>query len=117
MAVDTIGNLNMENLFASSLQFIINVYSPHNILTVYYAITKVASLIGTLTWSTTKVASFNGSSLSAGTSASCPYCTGAKLDKNGRETNGKGTFVKGEPRTMKNLREDAEEMVCKSVQC
>ena len=32
----------------------------------------------------------------------CPYCTGAKLDKNGRETNGKGTFVKGEPRTMKN---------------
>ena len=39
----------------------------------------------------------------------CPYCTGAKLDKNGRETNGKGTFVKGEPRTMKNLREDAEE--------
>ena len=39
----------------------------------------------------------------------CPYCKGAKLDKNGKETNGKGTFVKGEPRTMKNLREDAEE--------
>ena len=62
----------MENLFASSLHFIINVYSPHNILTVYYVITKVASSIGTLTWSTTKVASFNGSSLSAGTSASFP---------------------------------------------
>ena len=39
----------------------------------------------------------------------CPYCKGAKLDKNGRETNGKGTFVKGEPRSMKNLREDAHE--------
>ena len=28
----------MENLFASSLHFIINVYNPHNILTVHYAI-------------------------------------------------------------------------------
>ena len=46
----------------------------------------------------------------------CPYCTGAKLDKNGRETNGKGTFVKGEPRTMKNLREDAEEYCTNGLQ-
>ena len=28
----------MENLFASSLHFIINVYNPHNILTVHYVI-------------------------------------------------------------------------------
>ena len=39
----------------------------------------------------------------------CPYCKGVKLDKAGKETNGKGTFVKGEPRSMKNLREDSEE--------
>ena len=29
---------NMKNLFASSLHFIINVYNPHNILTVHYVI-------------------------------------------------------------------------------
>ena len=46
----------------------------------------------------------------------CPYCNGAKLDKNGRETNGKGTFVKGEPRTMKNLRENAEEYCTNGLQ-
>ena len=39
----------------------------------------------------------------------CPYCKGVKLDKKGRETNGKGTFIKGDPRSMKNLREDSHE--------
>ena len=27
----------------------------------------------------------------------CPYCDGAKIDKNGLKTNQKGTFVKGRP--------------------
>ena len=39
----------------------------------------------------------------------CPYCKGTKLDKFGKETNGKGTFYKGDPRSMKNLKEDSHE--------
>ena len=35
----------------------------------------------------------------------CPYCDGAKFDKKGVKTNQKGTFVKGRPRTMKNVQE------------
>ena len=39
----------------------------------------------------------------------CPYCDGAKFDKTGRKTNQKGTFVKGRPRTMQNVREHFED--------
>ena len=35
----------------------------------------------------------------------CPYCNGCKIDKFGRETNQKGKFIKGQPRSMKNLKE------------
>ena len=36
---------------------------------------------------------------------SCPYCTGSKLDKFGKETNKKGTWYKGELRTGNSLKE------------
>ena len=39
----------------------------------------------------------------------CPYCDGHKVDKSGRKTNQKGTFVKGIPRTMKNVQEHFED--------
>ena len=39
---------------------------------------------------------------------SCPYCTGNKVDKFGRPTNQKGTWVRGEVRTGKSLRESFE---------
>ena len=35
----------------------------------------------------------------------CPFCDGHKVDKNGRKTNQKGTFIKGIPRTMKNVQD------------
>ena len=35
----------------------------------------------------------------------CPYCLGCKLDDEGKPTNQRGTFQKGEPRTFKNTRE------------
>ena len=39
---------------------------------------------------------------------SCPYCTGNKVDKSGKPTNQKGTWVKGETRTGRNLVESYE---------
>ena len=38
----------------------------------------------------------------------CPYCDGYKVDKQGRKTNQKGTFVKGQKRTGKSLLENFE---------
>ena len=36
----------------------------------------------------------------------CPYCMGCKLDDDGKPTNQRGTFRKGEPRTFKNTKEE-----------
>ena len=36
----------------------------------------------------------------------CPYCMGYKVDEEGKPTNQRGTFVKGEPRTFQNTREE-----------
>ena len=38
----------------------------------------------------------------------CPYCDGFKVDKKGKKTNQKGTFVQGEKRTGKTLQTDFE---------
>ena len=35
-----------------------------------------------------------------------PYCMGYKVDEEGKPTNQRGTFVKGEPRTFQNTREE-----------
>ena len=39
----------------------------------------------------------------------CPFCDGHKIDKNGRKTNQKGTFIKGIPRTMENVQDHFED--------
>ena len=38
----------------------------------------------------------------------CPYCLGCKVDSEGKPTNQKGKFQKGEPRTFRNIREQYE---------
>ena len=41
----------------------------------------------------------------------CPYCTGNKVDKSGKPTNKKGTWVKGEVRTGQSLLDSYEAFV------
>ena len=41
----------------------------------------------------------------------CPYCTGNKVDKCGKPTNKKGTWVRGEGRTGKSLLDSYEAFV------
>ena len=41
----------------------------------------------------------------------CPYCTGNKVDKSGKPTNKKGTWVKGEVRTGQSLQDSYEAFV------